>query len=98
MTAWSSLLLPPLRVSPSDPLRELFESCKSGDVVKVRELVSAQNVNARDTTGRRSSPLHFAAGTLNRVLIHHAGFRKSGVRLRKTWACLRLLQWQLSRK
>ena len=62
LTARSSLLLPPLRVSPSDPLRELFESCKSGDVAKVRELVNAQNVNARDTTGRRSSPLHFAAG------------------------------------
>ncbi len=49
-------------MSPSDPLRDLFEACKSGDAARVRELVGAANVNARDTAGRRSSPLHFAAG------------------------------------
>lgn len=58
----------PLRVSPSDPLRELFEACKSGDATRVRELVNPSNVNARDTAGRRSSPLHFAAGKKERVL------------------------------
>jgi tankyrase len=43
--------------------RELFEACRNGDVNKVRRLVSANaNVNARDTAGRKSSPLHFAAG------------------------------------
>ena len=52
----------PLRVSPSDPHRDLFEACKSGDAAKVRELASNANANARDTNGRRSSPLHFAAG------------------------------------
>lgn len=52
----------PLRISPSDPLRELFEACKGGDLVRVREMVNPKNVNARDTAGRRSSPLHFAAG------------------------------------
>lgn len=52
----------PLHVSPTDPLRDLFESCKCGDAVRVRELVNAANVNARDTAGRRSSPMHFAAG------------------------------------
>ena len=29
---------------------------------QVRLLVTPQNVNARDTAGRKSSPLHFAAG------------------------------------
>jgi len=52
----------PLRVSPSDPLRDLFEACKSGHLERVRDLVTSANVNARDTAGRRSSPLHFAAG------------------------------------
>lgn len=27
--------------------RELFEACRNGDIVKVRRLISAQNVNAR---------------------------------------------------
>lgn len=45
-----------------DPLRELFEACKSGDLNKVRRQINAETVNARDTTGRKSTPLHFAAG------------------------------------
>ena len=45
--------------------RELFEACKNGDLAKVRRLVSSNsNVNVRDTAGRKSSPLHFAAGKL----------------------------------
>ncbi|XP_044260060.1 poly [ADP-ribose] polymerase tankyrase [Tribolium madens] len=46
----------------SDPLRELFEACKVGDISRVRKLVTPQTVNARDTAGRKSTPLHFAAG------------------------------------
>ena len=38
---------------------------------KVRELVTPQNVNARDTTGRRSSPLHFAAGYGRREAVEY---------------------------
>ena len=46
--------------------RELFESCRNGDLTKVRRIVSGNsNVNIRDTTGRKSSPLHFAAGKLS---------------------------------
>lgn len=45
-----------------DPLRELFEACKSGDLNKVRRQINPETVNARDTTGRKSTPLHFAAG------------------------------------
>jgi len=50
--------------SRNDPNRELFEACRNGDTVKVRKLVNANNVNAKDTAGRKSSPLHFAAGKL----------------------------------
>uniref|UniRef100_T1I1W7 Poly [ADP-ribose] polymerase n=1 Tax=Rhodnius prolixus TaxID=13249 RepID=T1I1W7_RHOPR len=46
----------------ADPLRELFEACKVGDSSKVKKLINPQTVNARDTAGRKSTPLHFAAG------------------------------------
>lgn len=50
-------------VMANDPLRELFEACKTGDIIKVKKLINSQNcVNARDTAGRKSTPLHFAAG------------------------------------
>ncbi|KAM9336972.1 poly [ADP-ribose] polymerase tankyrase-2 [Symphorus nematophorus] len=42
--------------------RELFEACRSGDLERVRKLLAAENVNSRDTAGRKSTPLHFAAG------------------------------------
>ena len=46
----------------SDPGRELFEACRNGDLSKVKKLVTPNNVNANDTAGPKSSPLHFAAG------------------------------------
>lgn len=49
-------------VMANDPLRELFEACKTGDIVKVKKIINSQTVNARDTAGRKSTPLHFAAG------------------------------------
>jgi hypothetical protein len=60
----------PLRISPTDPMRDLFEACKSGDIHRIRALVDSGNVNAKDTAGRRSSPLHFSAGNsiFNRVV------------------------------
>lgn len=42
--------------------RELFEACRNGDVSRVKRLVDAVNVNAKDMAGRKSTPLHFAAG------------------------------------
>ena len=42
--------------------RELFDACRYGDVSRVRKLVTTQNVNSRDAAGRKSTPLHFAAG------------------------------------
>ncbi|XP_073209939.1 poly [ADP-ribose] polymerase tankyrase-2 isoform X4 [Lepidochelys kempii] len=46
----------------TEPARELFEACRNGDVERVKRLVRSENVNGRDTAGRKSSPLHFAAG------------------------------------
>ena len=43
--------------------RELFEACRTGDVTRVRSLIQGGwPVNMRDTAGRKSTPLHFAAG------------------------------------
>jgi len=58
-------------VSPADgsgggliggAFRELFEACRNGDVSRVKRLVDSVNVNAKDMAGRKSTPLHFAAG------------------------------------
>ena len=40
----------------------LFEACKNGDLERVASLLTSDNVNSRDEAGRRSTPLHFAAG------------------------------------
>ncbi|CAN7937862.1 unnamed protein product [Ixodes hexagonus] len=55
----------------ADAGRELFEACRNGDVARVRKLVTPQNVNCRDTTGRKSTPLHFAAGFGRRDVVEH---------------------------
>ncbi|KAJ8025370.1 Tankyrase-1 [Holothuria leucospilota] len=47
---------------PNDPNRELFEACRNGDLTRVKKCVSSSTVNAKDVAGRKSSPLHFAAG------------------------------------
>ncbi|KAG7257323.1 hypothetical protein CRUP_026035 [Coryphaenoides rupestris] len=52
-------------------LRErLFAACRHGDLESVRTLVTRENVNSRDTAGRRSTPLHFAAGFGRRDVVH----------------------------
>ncbi|XP_067936599.1 poly [ADP-ribose] polymerase tankyrase-1-like isoform X2 [Watersipora subatra] len=55
----------------SDSGRELFEACRSGDLSKVKTLVNAINVNSRDTAGRKSTPLHFAAGFGRKDVVEH---------------------------
>ncbi|XP_074640442.1 poly [ADP-ribose] polymerase tankyrase-1-like [Tubulanus polymorphus] len=57
--------------SSTDPGRELFEACRNGDLNKVKKLVNTQNVNAKDTAGRKSSPLHFAAGFGRKDVVEH---------------------------
>ena len=42
----------------------LFEACKNGDHERVKALINRDNVNSRDVAGRKSTPLHFAAGVL----------------------------------
>ena len=42
--------------------KELFNACRNGDVIKVKKLINSSNVNIRDTSGRKSTPLHFASG------------------------------------
>lgn len=41
---------------------DLFEACRLGNMAQVKELMMPENVNSRDSTGRKSTPLHFAAG------------------------------------
>uniref|UniRef100_A0A8C1T4V0 Poly [ADP-ribose] polymerase n=1 Tax=Cyprinus carpio TaxID=7962 RepID=A0A8C1T4V0_CYPCA len=51
--------------------RELFEACRSGDLERVKKLVCPENVNSRDTAGRKSTPLHFAAGFGRRDVVDY---------------------------
>ncbi|XP_015262135.1 PREDICTED: tankyrase-2 isoform X2 [Gekko japonicus] len=55
----------------AEPARELFEACRNGDVERVKRLVRPENVNGRDTAGRKSSPLHFAAGFGRRDVVEY---------------------------
>ncbi|KAK3589737.1 hypothetical protein CHS0354_021059 [Potamilus streckersoni] len=57
--------------SQNDPGRDLFEACRNGDLNKVKKLVNPHNVNAKDTAGRKSSPLHFAAGFGRKDVVEH---------------------------
>uniref|UniRef100_A0A8C1T828 Poly [ADP-ribose] polymerase n=1 Tax=Cyprinus carpio TaxID=7962 RepID=A0A8C1T828_CYPCA len=50
---------------------ELFEACRSGDLERVKKLVCPENVNSRDTAGRKSTPLHFAAGFGRRDVVDY---------------------------
>ncbi len=40
----------------------LFEACKHGDLELIKKLLTPDKVNMRDVVGRKSTPLHFAAG------------------------------------
>ena len=52
----------PTRVRDPEGMSPLFEACKTGDTAAVKQLATPENVNSRDMTGRKSTPLHFAAG------------------------------------
>ncbi|XP_041914523.1 poly [ADP-ribose] polymerase tankyrase-1 isoform X4 [Alosa sapidissima] len=55
----------------SGAFRELFEACRNGDVSRVKRLVDSVNVNAKDMAGRKSTPLHFAAGFGRKDVVEH---------------------------
>uniref|UniRef100_A0AAR2IRU1 Poly [ADP-ribose] polymerase n=2 Tax=Pygocentrus nattereri TaxID=42514 RepID=A0AAR2IRU1_PYGNA len=59
------------RAPGREPSRELFEACRSGDLERVKKLLNTANVNSRDTAGRRSTPLHFAAGFGRRDVVDY---------------------------
>lgn len=40
----------------------MFEACRNGELDIVKAFITTLNVNMRDTSGRKSTPLHFAAG------------------------------------
>ena len=56
------MLLGLTRGSGQDRQQILFDACRNGDVEQVKALMTPQNVNSRDLSGRKSTPLHFAAG------------------------------------
>ena len=50
------------RIGRGEVGSSLFDACRNGDIDRVKLLLTLDNVNARDVPGRKSSPLHFAAG------------------------------------
>lgn len=46
----------------ADDKLNLFDACKNGDLERVASLLTPENINSRDVAGRKSTPLHFAAG------------------------------------
>lgn len=50
------------KAKDGDKQSSLFDACKNGDLEKVKKSLTPENVNSRDVTGRKSTPLHFAAG------------------------------------
>lgn len=66
----------------SGAFRELFEACRNGDVSRVKRLVDSANVNAKDMAGRKSTPLHFAAGKYKHVCDQSRPGKQPGGRFR----------------
>lgn len=49
--------------------KELFEACRNGDLIKVKKLITSENINAQDILGRKSTPLHFSSGNEEILII-----------------------------
>ncbi len=50
------------KIKEGEKQSPLFEACKNGYLAGVQKYLTAENVNSRDVVGRKSTPLHFAAG------------------------------------
>ncbi|CAG2101522.1 unnamed protein product [Medioppia subpectinata] len=59
--------------------KELFTACKNGDVIRVKKLINSSNVNIRDTSGRKSTPLHFASGFGRKDIVEYLLSLKANV-------------------
>ena len=82
----------PTRVRDSDNVSPLFEACKTGDLAAVRQLTTPENVNSRDLTGRKSTPLHFAAGKHKKPV----ALQQSGrIELSRSLRCVRSRQYNV---
>lgn len=67
----------------NDPDKNLFDACRNGDVGRVRKLLNnGHNVNAKNTPGRKSTPLHFAAGFGRRDVVEVLLTRRASVTAR----------------
>ncbi|XP_075891211.1 poly [ADP-ribose] polymerase tankyrase-2-like isoform X2 [Nelusetta ayraudi] len=73
---------PGLDVAVGEAGRELFEACRSGDLDRVQKLLTPQNVNSRDLAGRKSTPLHFAAGFGRKAVVDFLLRNGAGVHAR----------------
>ena len=48
---------------------EAFDACRNGNLALIKKLINTTNANIKDKSGRKSSPLHFAAGLQEFLLI-----------------------------
>ena len=62
------------KAKDSEKQSSLFDACKNGDLEKVKKSLTLENANSRDVAGRKSTPLHFAAGKPNRS-VYRTAFR-----------------------
>jgi tankyrase len=49
----------------------LLDAAKKGDLARVQKLLTAENINCRDSHGRNSTPLHLAAGYNNYEVVEY---------------------------
>ena len=56
-------------VKEADDKLNLFEACKNGDLERVASLLTPESVNSRDVAGRKSTPIHFAAGEREEIAV-----------------------------
>ncbi|CAF2178024.1 unnamed protein product [Rotaria magnacalcarata] len=63
-------------------LKELFEACRNGDLIKVKKLITPENINAQDILGRKSTPLHFSSGFGRRDVVEYLLSQNANVHMK----------------